>query len=327
MGWSLGANDAANIFGTAVGTRMVKFRTAALIASIFVILGAVLEGTGASQTLVNLGQIDTLTVSLIVSLSAAVTVTAMTGFSLPVSTSQAIIGAIVGWNIYSGQSTDIKLLSNIVMTWFLSPVLAALFAAAIYFPLKHIIENSKLHLLTLDSYTRFSLIIAGAIGAYSLGANNISNIVGVYMNSNPIQAIAFGDLIVISPTHQLLFLGSLAISAGIITYSHRVMKTIGRDVFHLSPVTALIVVISHSLVLYLFASEGLRNFLVSLGLPSLPLVPVSSSQAIIGAILGIAYAKGARNIKYSVLAKIASGWITTPIAAALISLILLYIFV
>ena len=30
LGWSLGANDAANVFGTAVGTRMVNFRTAAL---------------------------------------------------------------------------------------------------------------------------------------------------------------------------------------------------------------------------------------------------------------------------------------------------------
>ena len=41
LGWSLGANDASNIFGTAVGTKMVKFNTAAVIASVFVILGAV----------------------------------------------------------------------------------------------------------------------------------------------------------------------------------------------------------------------------------------------------------------------------------------------
>ena len=40
LGWSLGANDASNLFGTAIGSKMVKFRTAAIIASIFVILGA-----------------------------------------------------------------------------------------------------------------------------------------------------------------------------------------------------------------------------------------------------------------------------------------------
>ena len=31
LGWSLGANDAANVFGTAVGTRMVRFKTAAIV--------------------------------------------------------------------------------------------------------------------------------------------------------------------------------------------------------------------------------------------------------------------------------------------------------
>ena len=40
LGWSLGANDAANVFGTAVGTRMIRFSTAAIICSVFVILGA-----------------------------------------------------------------------------------------------------------------------------------------------------------------------------------------------------------------------------------------------------------------------------------------------
>jgi len=36
LGWSLGANDAANVFGTAVGTRMVNFRVAATICAVFV---------------------------------------------------------------------------------------------------------------------------------------------------------------------------------------------------------------------------------------------------------------------------------------------------
>ncbi|MDG2203714.1 MAG: inorganic phosphate transporter, partial [Alphaproteobacteria bacterium] len=50
LGWALGANDAANVFGTAVGSRMVRFSTAAVICSIFVILGAVISGAGATET-------------------------------------------------------------------------------------------------------------------------------------------------------------------------------------------------------------------------------------------------------------------------------------
>jgi len=60
LGWSLGANDAANIFGTAVGTKMIRFRTAAIICSIFVIIGAVVSGAGASHTLGKLGAVNEL---------------------------------------------------------------------------------------------------------------------------------------------------------------------------------------------------------------------------------------------------------------------------
>ena len=44
MGWSLGTNDAANAFGTAVATRVVKYRTAIIIIAIMVVLGSVLQG-------------------------------------------------------------------------------------------------------------------------------------------------------------------------------------------------------------------------------------------------------------------------------------------
>lgn len=53
LGWSLGANDAANIFGTAVGTKMVRFRTAAVIASVFVMLGAVFPAAAPAPLWLN----------------------------------------------------------------------------------------------------------------------------------------------------------------------------------------------------------------------------------------------------------------------------------
>ena len=60
LGWSLGANDAANVFGTAVGTRMVRFKTAAIVCSIFIILGAIISGAGTTETLGKLGSINAL---------------------------------------------------------------------------------------------------------------------------------------------------------------------------------------------------------------------------------------------------------------------------
>src|SRR5450759_5403187 len=147
LGWSLGANDASNVFGSAVGSRMVTFRKAAIIASIFVILGAVLQGAGASHTLGKLGAVNAIGGSFTVALAAAVTVYLMTKFALPVSTTQAIVGAIKGWNLFTGNPTDNKTLSQIVLTWVSGPVIGAIFAILLYILLRRIKKSARIHLV------------------------------------------------------------------------------------------------------------------------------------------------------------------------------------
>ncbi len=324
LGWSLGANDTANIFGTAVGTRMIRFRTAAIVTAVFVVLGAVISGAGAAHTLGKLGTVNAIAGSFTVALAAAVTVAWMTKLKLPVSTSQAIVGAIIGWNLFTGSPTDVNTLIKIVTTWVLCPLLAAVFAFAIYKIVMVVLPRSRVHLLKQDSYNRVGLLLVGAFGAYSLGANNIANVMGVFVPANPFTDISFNSLFTLSGTQQLFLFGAIAISIGVFTYSYRVMLTVGNDLFKLTPVAALVVVLSESIVLFLFASKGLETWLASLGLPTIPLVPVSSSQAVIGAIVGIVLAKRGRGVNMKVLVKISSGWITTPVIAAVISFIALY---
>ncbi|PIE01418.1 MAG: inorganic phosphate transporter [Acidobacteria bacterium] len=323
LGWSLGANDAANIFGTAVGSRMVRFRTAAMVSGVFVILGAVISGAGASHTLGKLGAVNALAGSFTVALAAALTVAWMTKAKLPVSTSQAIVGAIIGWNFFSGSPTDLSALNKIVMTWVLCPLLAAGFSMVFYHLFRIVLGKTRLHMLRLDALTRVGLIVVGAFGAYSLGANNIANVMGVFVPSSPFPSV---DLLFVSLSSvQVLFLfGAVAIAVGVFTYSYRVMTTVGNDLFKLTPIMALIVVLAESLVLFLFASKGLESWLMSKGLPTIPLVPVSSSQAIIGAVIGVSLARGGKGLDIKTLAKIASGWVTTPIFAGIISFVLLY---
>ncbi len=324
LGWSLGANDAANVFGTAVGSRMINFYYAAIICGIFVILGAVVSGAGAAHTLGKLGAVNTLSGAFTVAFSSALTVFAMTKLSLPVSTSQAIVGAIIGWNLFSGTATDPKVLSKITMTWVLCPILSMGFSLLFYFITKKTLRYFKFHLLTLDSYTRFGLILVGAFGSYSLGANNIANVMGVFIPSSPFSEISVGGYFDFSSTQQLFLLGGVAIAVGVITYSKRVMLTVGSSIFELSPVTAFIVIAASSLVLFLFASKGLHDWFVEMNIPPIPLVPVSSSQAVVGAVLGIGIAKGAKNVNFGILGKISMGWVSTPIIAAILSFVTLF---
>ena len=323
LGWSLGANDAANVFGSAVGSRMVRFKQAAIIAGIFVILGAVIQGSGASHTLGKLGAVNAIAGSFTVALSAALTVFWMTRLKVPVSTSQAIVGAIIGWNLYTGNTTDSAALVKITTTWVSGPILGAIFAILLYLLLKLYLKKTKLHLVKRDAYLRTALLIVGAFGSYSLGANNIANVMGVFVPAIPLPAIDFG-LFSLTGAQQLFFIGGVAIAIGIFTYSKKVMETVGNSLMPLSGETAMIVVLAHSLVLFVFSSQGLSNFVQSIGLPAIPLVPVSSSQAIVGAIIGLGLFKGGRNIKYGVLRGITLGWITTPLIAGILSFFALF---
>ncbi len=325
LGWSLGANDAANVYGTAVATRMLKFRTAAIAAAVLVLLGAIVGGAGATHTLGKLGAVNALAGSFTVALAAALTVTWMTKLQLPVSTSQAVVGAIIGWNFFSGSLTDYGSLTKIVSSWVLCPVLSAGFAIVLLKLVELGLSTFRIHLFRLDRLTRIGLFLVGGFASYSLGANNIANVVGVFVPAAPFGELHLPGGLVLSAAQQLFLLGGLAIGVGIFTFSRRVMLTVGNDLFKLSPISALVVVMAQALVLFLFSSQGLESWLASHGLPTIPLVPVSSSQAVIGAVIGIGIAKGGRNIHFGVLGKIASGWVSTPIVAGGLAFVALFI--
>ena len=327
LGWSLGANDAANVFGTAVGSRMVRFRTAAAVGAVFVVLGAVFGGAAATEGLGKLGEVSALPGAFVVALAAATALYAMTRLGLPVSATQAIVGGILGWNLYSGTPTDLAVLARIASTWVACPILGALFALALYAVTARLIRRAKPHMVRLDRWTRAGLLAAGALGACALGANNIGNVMGVFVPACPFGDLALGNAFVLTGTQQLFLLGGAAIAAGVF-FSRNVMLTVGRNLMPVSPVGAWVVVVAHSLVLFVFSSRELQQFLVSLGLPRIPLVPVSSSQAVVGALIGVGLARGlrgARQVRWTVLGRIAVGWVVTPLLAAALSLGLLFV--
>ncbi len=325
LGWSLGANDAANVFGTAVGTRMISFRKAAIACGIFVIFGAVISGAGAAQTLGELGAVNAIAGAFVVALAAAVTVYWLTGYGYPVSTTQAIVGAIIGWDLFSGALIDYGALEKIVLSWFISPVLAAIFAAVLYKLIAYGIKYARIHMFSLDALTRSGLLLAGIAGAYALGANNISNVVGIFVPISPLADISFVGWFKLTAAQQLFLLGGISIAVGTFTYGKKVMLTVGAGLTEMSPVAAFVAVLANAIVLFLFASQGLQVFLLGHGLPAFPLVPVSSSQAIVGSVIGIGLIKGGRGIRWRVLGEISVAWVVTPIAAVLISFVSLFV--
>jgi len=133
---------------------MLKFSTAAILASAFVLLGAVLEGSAGIETLAGLTHLD-LGLAVVCSLGAAITVTIMTIIGLPVSTSQAVVGAIMGIGVLNRQ-LNVAGMGKVVACWFGTPVGAAFIAILVYRGLGVLYNR-------LDAFSALVVVLAEAI--------------------------------------------------------------------------------------------------------------------------------------------------------------------
>ena len=237
--------------------------------------------------------------AFLATLATAFIISIMTIFKLPISTSQAIIGAIIGIGFFNHQYV-FPGLTKIYICWIGTPISGILLSIILYFLISPIINNLNLNLFVTDFILRIFLIVGGAYGAYALGANNVANVVGVFAKSSGI-------------TPKILSLiGSFSIVAGVLRNSSKnVMFTIGENLVPLEAFPAVIAIFAQAITVHVFAKIG---------------VPVSTSQAIIGAVLGIGIIKGMHTINLKILIHIIIGWISTPVLSGVLSFLLLLIF-
>lgn len=304
MGWAMGANDAANVFGTAVASRMVSYRVAVMLAALFVLCGALLQGSGGIETIGEL-TVQNAQSAMVTSLVAGGTVILMTVAKLPVSTSQAVMGALIGMGLYTApDQVQWSALTKVVVCWVGTPIGAALVALMLYPLLGGLLDRLCLNLVTRSILLRSLLLVSGCYGAYALGANNVANVTGVYSRTELMPQLGDqADLI-------LALVGGLSIALGVITYSKNVMFTVGSRLVQLGTFSALISVLAMAVTVHFYAMVG---------------VPVSTSQAIVGAVLGIGIVKSVRTINRSICLQICFGWILTPAIAGVICYLLAWL--
>ncbi|GMR56753.1 hypothetical protein PMAYCL1PPCAC_26948, partial [Pristionchus mayeri] len=174
LGFGMGANDVANAFGTSVGSRAVTIIQAYILASIFETLGAVLVGYSVTDTMrksvvdtsiyndtpkeLMYGQVATLG-------GCAAWLIIATVFSLPVSTSHSIVGATLGFTLvcHGFEGVVWKKIIQIVISWFLSPILSGSIASILYILTDHLVLRRKnpleMGLLLLPIFYFFCLAI------------------------------------------------------------------------------------------------------------------------------------------------------------------------
>ena len=318
VGWNIGANDAANCIGTTVGAQIVSYRKAALLMAVFVILGGTIQGHHVMKT-VGKGIVITETVVyeehnsvavpedfreffpddrlpdlaiLVALLSAGFFVTLATFTSTPVSTSQAIVGGVagVGIGIVGANAAYFKLgvLLKILGAWVISPVLTMILAFIIYLLLVRLLRNA--HSIYWSNAMGFAVLASAAYVSYSLGANDVGNAIGPLLNRFPDKG------------PYLAALGGVAMAVGALTFGERVTDTVGKSITPLD--------YSGALAAQLAAAFGVHGF-------SMLGIPVSTSQAIVGGVIGVGLTKGAQAVSTKKISVIFTGWVVTPACAAI----------
>ena len=141
MAWAIGANDVANAMGTSVGSGALTIFAAVIVAALFEFLGAFLAGGHVTDT-VRKGMIDMDLVTrdqlihgMLASLAAAATLLlGATRYGLPVSTTHAIVGAIVGFGAVAigVDAVEWSKVGQIAVSWITSPLLSGVTAYAIF---------------------------------------------------------------------------------------------------------------------------------------------------------------------------------------------------
>jgi PiT family inorganic phosphate transporter len=290
LGWGLGSNDFANIFGPSVTSGLVRYRTAIVLCSVFLFIGALLEGPKCIGTVGKLSALSD-TTAFVCTLSAAIVIVALTHFALPASICQAIVGAILGAGFVSG-SIDFTKLYHIIICWVLTPIGALLFSVVLYKMVGYMFNIFLTNIYRRGVVLTAGVLVAGCYGAYTFGANNVANVTGVYVGAgilNPFTASV---------------VGGLSIAAGVLTYSRGVMMTVGKKVVPLDAFSAFIATMANAFTLHVFTQIG---------------IPVSSTQAIVGAVIGVGLVKDYRTVSLRTVTAIGIGWVITPLSAGILS--------
>ncbi len=174
MTWGIGANDLANIMSTAIGSRAITVRQALIIAIVFEIAGAFLGGTGVTQT-IRAGIIDVTQIPpnsnvliygmLSVLFAGAFWITIASFLGMPVSITNAIVGALVGVGaIMLGiHAIHWQTVGYIAISWILSPALAGVVAFLLFISIKRSILGAENPFRAAKMYVPIYLFIVGIV--------------------------------------------------------------------------------------------------------------------------------------------------------------------
>ncbi len=389
MAWNIGANDVANAFGTSVGSGVVTFRRALLLAAVFEFSGAFFVGAHVTGTikgeivrpdLFALAPTEFALGMLASLLAASLWLHVATYCGQPVSTTHAIIGAVIGFGLVARGPASIQWvkLIRIAASWFVSPLAGGLLGFLLYSLIRKTVLASRRPIesartavpiglgavLLIMTYSilmdllprlagarmaggalrhglagagglllgsaawiagrrlthRHSYVTAGmedefrvverwfgrlqimtaCFMAFAHGANDVANAIAPI--AGILQALK-GQVVTqtVVPAWILAF-GGIGLVAGLAMYGHKVIEAVGRKITEVTPTRGFSAEFGTATTVLVCSVMGL---------------PISTTFVLVGAVMGVGFARGFGAIDLGVVRRIFASWvITIPLSAA-----------
>ncbi|GAC35045.1 inorganic phosphate transporter [Paraglaciecola polaris] len=170
--------------------------------------------------------------------------------------------------------------------------------------------DRRTHYANVEKVFAILMIVTACCMAFAHGSNDVANAIG------PLAAVVSiihnnGEI-----TKQaglvwwILPLGGLGIVAGLALFGHRVIKTIGNGITHLTPSRGFAAELAAACTVVLASGTGL---------------PISTTQTLVGAVLGVGMARGIAAINLGVVRNIVVSWVVTLPAGAGLSILFFFV--
>jgi PiT family inorganic phosphate transporter len=298
-----GFHDTANAIATSVATRALSPRTAVLMAAAFNFIGA-FAGTAVAKTIgAGLVNEETTTQAVVAAaLIGAIVWNLITWyFAIPSSSSQALIGGLIGATIVAAGVAALNLqgiFDKVLVPMVTSPLIGFVGAFLLMLALYWTFRRAKRKPMN-RAFRRLQVISAGYM-AFSHGSNDAQKTMGIIT----LALFSAGVIPSIEVPTWVIVVSATALSLGTAVGGWRIMRTMGSRVVELEPVHG-------------FAAETTAAT-VLLGTASLGM-PVSTTHVISSAIMGVGSARGPKGVRWGVARRILFAWIITIPSSAIVA--------
>ena len=305
-----GMRDASNIVATMISSRAFSPRTALGIAAVAEFLGPFLFGVTVARTIGDeIAQSNVLTLGVILSaLVGAIVWNLITWyFGIPGSSSHALIGGMVGAVLIAVGLGAIKLagLYKVLIALFTSPVIGFIIGFIITRLIYFMVRNASPRVN--DFFKNGQLVTALAM-AFSHGTNDAQKTMGIIT----LSLVIAGMLPAFQVPFWVIAVSAAAIAIGTSLGGWRLIRTLGGKFYKIRPLHSFATQLSSAGVILAASLFG---------------VPVSTSQVVSSAIIGVGSAERVSKVRWSVAEEIITAWVITIPASGLIAAVTYWVIV